>query len=433
MITGKTLIDWGFEPSPWFAHALTLAKELDSTGATPETIRDALRAAEPNHGSFALQNPVDIHFNIEAMNAAEQTNLDLVADAMGILATVPTVRGGAVMPDACPAGTIPVGGVVATENAIHPGFHSADICCSVAIAVLGKVDPKAVLDRAMEVTHFGGGGRPQDDQHMPSAGVLERARENRFLHAYLQLMVSHFATQGDGNHFLFVGQMKSTGDTAIVTHHGSRGPGARLFRVGMDEAERFRAKIAPEVPAGAAWIPADSEKGRDYWEALQIVKDWTRESHFKIHELTGFAIEDWFWNEHNFVFQRSDGLFYHAKGATPGWSDYDTTLVPLNMAEPVLLTRGADAAKGLGFLPHGAGRNMSRTRFLKENPVAPIPPGIDARFFSGRPDFSEFPAAYKDATTVRRQMVEFGLAEIVDEVVPYGCIMAGEQTQWWRK
>ena len=24
-----------------------------------------------------------------------------------------------------------------------------------------------------------------------------------------------------------------------------------------------------------------------------------------------------FWNEHNFVFRKSDGLFYHAKGATP--------------------------------------------------------------------------------------------------------------------
>ncbi len=73
---------------------------------------------------------------------------------------VPTVEKGAIMPDACPSGsalgTIPVGGIVATKNAIHPSFHSADICCSVAI--LGDVDPKAMLDAAMEQTHFGPGG-----------------------------------------------------------------------------------------------------------------------------------------------------------------------------------------------------------------------------------------------------------------------------------
>ena len=29
-----------------------------------------------------------------------------------------------------------------------------------------------------------------------------------------------------------------------------------------------------------------------------------------------------FWNEHNFVFRKSDGLFYHAKGATPAWQGF---------------------------------------------------------------------------------------------------------------
>ncbi|MDF2996855.1 MAG: hypothetical protein K0R27_2492 [Xanthobacteraceae bacterium] len=103
------------------------------------------------------------------------------------------------------------------------------------------------------------------------------------------------------------------------------------------------------------------------------------------------------------------------------------------MAEPILLTRGTDATNGLGFLPHGAGRNMSRTQFLKANPDLPAPPDIDIRSFSGKPDLSEYPQAYKNAATVRRQMLEFGLAEVVDEVIPYGCIMAGEQPKWWMK
>jgi RNA-splicing ligase RtcB len=51
--------------------------------------------------------------------------------------------------------------------------------------------------------------------------------------------------------------------------------------------------------------------------------------------------------------------------------------------------------------------------------------GLDARFFSGEPDVSELPGAYKNAANVRAQIAHYGLAEIVDEVIPYGCIMAG--------
>jgi hypothetical protein len=39
---------------------------------------------------------------------------------------------------------------------------------------------------------------------------------------------------------------------------------------------------------------------------------------------------------------------------------------------------------------------------------------------------SELPAAYKSAATVRAQIAEYGLAEIVDTIEPIGCIMAGE-------
>lgn len=61
--------------------------------------------------------------------------------------------------------------------------------------------------------------------------------------------------------------------------------------------------------------------------------------------------------------------------------------------------------------------------------------GIDARLFSGVTDISELPSAYKSAAAVRRQIEGYGLAEIVDEVLPYGCIMAGdwEANAPWRK
>ena len=142
-----------------------------------------------------------------------------------------------------------------------------------------------------------------------------------------------------------------------------------------------------------------------------------------------------------------DGLFYHAKGATPAYrgfaeDDSGLTLIPLNMAEPILITRGRDASNGLGFAPHGAGRNFSRSAFMRQNAgrteaqiVAEQTRGIDARFFCGNPDVSELPGAYKSASTVRRQIDEYGLTEVVDTIEPLGSIMAGDwqRDAPWRK
>jgi len=236
-----------------------------------------------------------------------------------------------------------------------------------------------------------------------------------------------------------------------VTHHGSRKPGAMLYKSGLAEAERQTRRNSPETPAHNAWIVADSTEGRAYWQALQLVREWTKASHYAIHDLVAshllLKVEHRFWNEHNFVFQRSDGLYYHAKGATPGWPDYaddatGLTLIPLNMAAPILIARGRNSIHGLGFAPHGAGRNMSRTAYMRRQAgmserelIAAQAPGIDVRFFSGVADLSELPGAYKSATAVRAQIAEFGLAEITDTIEPIGSIMAGnwQQDAPWRK
>ncbi|MFT7588772.1 MAG: tRNA-splicing ligase RtcB, partial [Limisphaerales bacterium] len=55
--------------------------------------------------------------------------------------------------------------------------------------------------------------------------------------------------------------------------------------------------------------------------------------------------------------------------------------------------------------------------------------GLDIRFHSGDIDISELPSAYKNAAAVRTQMEEFGLGKVIDEILPYGSIMAGD----WQK
>lgn len=449
MITGKDLIEMGYKPNKLFKEAIEYANANNLSG---DALREYMDSIHPVHIE-PHKEPLNFYKNIRPETEEEQGNVEMVLRDMNLLMVTPTIQAGAVMPDACPTGEgqIPVGGVVVAKNAIHPSMHSADICCSVMMTNFGKIEPKLVLDAAHSITHFGGGGRDEYSE-LPTE-LEERILRNQFLKSdrSLNFAKSHLATQGDGNHFLFIGVSKLTGDTMMVTHHGSRGFGANLYKAGVEVAERFRKEISPKTNTKNAWIPFDTDEGKSYWEALQIVREWTKLNHTTIHNATSQKLKadvlNRFWNEHNFVFKDGD-LFYHAKGATPlddkfvPDSQDGLRLIPLNMSQPVLIVKGKTTKNNLGFAPHGAGRNISRGQHKRnkahktiEEIFAEETQGLDVRFFSKNIDISELPSAYKDAEMVKRQMQEFGLGEVVDEIMPFGCIMAGD---WeidapWRK
>lgn len=443
-ITGKEIIALGFKPAKWFPEALAHINENELSEEKMMVYLEQFKVETID----LLEKPAEFKINIKAKNELEETNVNSVVSTMETLMKTPTLVDGAIMPDACPTGsngTIPVGGIVVAKNAIHPGMHSADICCSVMLTDFGKADPKKVLDAAHSITHFGPGGRDRNTQFRFPSDLLSEIEANPFLNNQkcISAARSHLGTQGDGNHFLFVGKSKNTGNTMLITHHGSRGFGANLYSRGMKIAEQFRKELSPQTLKQNAWIPFNTDEGKAYWEALQIIRKWTKKNHEVLHDATlhkiGIQQENRFWNEHNFVFKDGD-LFYHAKGATPLDAKFmpDITgprLIPLNMSEPVLIVEGKTTENNLGFAPHGAGRNVSRTqhRKSKTGTIKDIfreeTKGLDVRFFSNEIDITELPSAYKNAETVRNQMEEFGLGEVIDEVLPYGCIMAGN----WQK
>jgi RNA-splicing ligase RtcB len=465
-MNGDKLIEWGFRPGPWFKDAIAMANEELAKGTPLAYVEELVRKMAPADPIPLRTNTLPFSVFANPQTDADGDNIAAVVTHMDNLMRVPTIKAGAVMPDACPAGsapgTIPVGGVVACENAIHPGFHSADICCSVAISVLGRTtDAKRILDSAEKISHFGPGGRKDNDAttNRELGELLQGFASNSFLKDLESRAMWHFMTQGDGNHFFFVGEL--SGKTVIVTHHGSRGLGADLYKRGKACAERMTRRVAASIPTHQSWIPADTEEGRQYWAALQIVRNWTKLNHFAIHDAVarslGVKVMDRWWNEHNFVFQKSDGLFYHAKGATPNYRGFapdasDLTLIPLNMQAGVLIADHRDfeaPAGSLEFCPHGAGRNKSRSDHMRaltrehgdsrglssravEAILAKETEGIDARFWSGKPDLSELPSAYKDAEQIVTEIEEHKLANVSARIRPLGSIMAGNDDRDWR-
>jgi RNA-splicing ligase RtcB len=313
----------------------------------------------------------------------------------------------------------------------------------------------------------------------PITDEIEETR-NPFLTQLAGRAKAQLADQGDGNHFAFLGSLTVTpylkkmlsesgqstlvqalGEHArvdvLVTHHGSRDLGAQVYKRGLAEAVKHVARVSPETPQQQAWLDPDSDLGDAYWQALQYVARWTKRNHQLVHERTlgrlGIARLAEFGNEHNFVWKRTDGLYYHGKGATPAWKDEAghplMGLIPLNMAEPILLTLGRDNRRYASFSPHGAGRNKSRTALLREMGLFGLmgqdfidrsramvdeqTAGLDIRFFYDRPDVSESPIAYKNGPQVQQQIGEFGLADVVGAIRPKGCIMAGDYDKPWMK
>ena len=479
MINGKTLLGWGWEPGPKMGEALKLAKQMERKAVTLAVIKEELEKLKPapivrlsrkEKGLFAEA--------IQAETDEEIVNLEGVRRHMHELMKTPTLSAGAVMPDACPSGhahgTIPVGGAV-ISNAIHPAFHSADVCCSMWVTLFDHDHDTTDFMNALQAsTRFGPGGRKRSGWlNDPVLDPLNNTT-NYFLQGMYEVARGHLADQGDGNHFAYVGEleadetliekMKDNGYEktagvlkrkgkvkALVTHHGSRGLGVRVYKRGMHTAKMMTHRISPETPEHQAWIPFDTDEGQAYWVALQYVADWTRRNHQLIHERTAAKLRaqmlDSFGNEHNFVWRRGED-FYHGKGATPAWRKSDGTktigVIPLNMAQPILLTFGNDQEKYCSFSPHGAGRNKSRTQMMREAGVshetsqdklaelcANQTEGLDIRFYCGKIDLSETPMAYKDAEAVQRQIDHYDLADVAGLIRPLGCIMAGDYDKPW--
>jgi hypothetical protein len=157
-ITGKTLIAWGYKPGPWFPAAIAAAEKARLAGSDESTVRAAVErfAPPPMPPSVGLRASGELPYrlNVRAEDEHEAENIASVERHMRELMRVPTVVAGSVMPDACPSGsapgTVPVGGVAVAKNAIHPGMHSADICCSMAVTIFGDVEPMALLDAGMK-------------------------------------------------------------------------------------------------------------------------------------------------------------------------------------------------------------------------------------------------------------------------------------------
>ncbi len=162
--TRQQLIDAGWQDNAeldhTYLHALTLIGNKSAT--TTKYLFKLLKRDFPDqHASLQMRDePAPLELAIEAETKDEIKNLNKATKQITELLRCPVVSAGALMPDACPAGSapasMPVGGAISVENAIIPAAHSADICCSLHASFYHtELTAAEQIDTLMKETRFG--------------------------------------------------------------------------------------------------------------------------------------------------------------------------------------------------------------------------------------------------------------------------------------
>lgn len=301
---------------------------------------------------------------------------------MELSMSLPVTVQGALMPDAHHGYGLPIGGVLATDNAVIPYGVGVDIGCRMALTILDENE--AFLKRfdyqiktaLKNKTHFGMDGQLdfqqehaiQDDPRFQATALLKK------LHGK---SIRQLGSSGGGNHFVEFGEIELTENNglglpartyaAILSHSGSRGLGANIAQQ-YTQIAMNTCKL-PQHAQQLAWLNMDSEAGQEYWLSMNLAGDYAKACHERIHlnlmkelGVKPFATID---NHHNFAWKEhlADGreVIVHRKGATPAHAG-TWGIIPGSMTAPAYLVMGKGVAQSLNSASHGAGRAMSRQK-----------------------------------------------------------------------
>jgi tRNA-splicing ligase RtcB len=302
-----------------------------------------------------------------------------LAQINAVLADERAVKG-ALMADHHLGYSMPIGGVVAYQDAISPSGVGFDIACgnkavrtNVLLSELGELKP--LMRQIQKEVAFGIGRRSEtrvehDLFDSPVWGELGAPGQELREKAMAQL-----GTVGSGNHYVDI-LADDEGHVWIANHFGSRGMGhtiatwflavAQGGAIGDRVPEREEAAVLDIGTAGgdlyveAMHLAGEyAYAGRDYVIGQVLALLGNPKVTFEVHNHHNFA-----WNE--------DGLWVVRKGATPLTSD--PAFIGGSMGDVSVIVKGRTLEDGsgvtlavhdigaLGSAPHGAGRVMSRTQ-----------------------------------------------------------------------
>jgi tRNA-splicing ligase RtcB len=365
---------------------------------------------------------------------------------MEIAMKLPVTVAGALMPDAHQGYGLPIGGVLATKNAVIPYGVGVDIGCRMALTVypLGEMflerNRSTLKKMLVDNTAFGNELMERPKDH----AVLNRSEftDVPFLRSLQGRAARQIGSSGGGNHFVEFGLVTLNDNNewkldpgsylAVLSHSGSRGFGAEVARHFTRLAKELC--YLPSEAANLAWLDLSTEAGQEYWLAMNLAGDYASANHEQIHYRIGKALGEQpllkVENHHNFAWKEKlpdeSEVIVHRKGATPA-SEGVLGIIPGSMTAPGFIVKGKGIAGSLSSASHGAGRLMSRSAAKNSITNKMIKQELEragVELLGGGLD--EAPMAYKDIRTVMTSQEE--LVEVLGEFTPKIVRMSGDNS-----
>jgi tRNA-splicing ligase RtcB (3'-phosphate/5'-hydroxy nucleic acid ligase) len=411
-------------------------------------IAEQLIPKETVEGAEISLNQTGIQFNVFGAEHIEQGAMHQMYTA----AKLPVAVAGALMPDAHSGYGLPIGGVLATENAVIPYGVGVDIGCRMCLSIF-DIDPKELVQKESfytrelhDATLFGSGAQfKQAEEHEvmgdPAFSKLPLLK-NLHGRAWKQL-----GSSGSGNHFVEFGVVEIPEKDAVLgveagtylgllSHSGSRALGANIANHFTKIAKQKRR--LPGEANNLAWLGMDEQEGIEYWIAMNLAGDYASACHHVIHEKIakqlGRKPVKRVENHHNFAWREQwEGreVIVHRKGATPAGKDV-LGIIPGSMTADGFIVKGKGEMAAVNSASHGAGRLMSRTRALQSvthNALNEELAKHGVKLLGGGLD--ESPFAYKDINLVMKS--QKNLVDVLGKFTPKIVKMDGTEPKPWMK
>ncbi|MCD7902090.1 MAG: RtcB family protein [Bacteroides sp.] len=361
----------------------------------------------------------------------------LAKQQMNLAMRLPITKAGALMPDAHAGYGLPIGGVLAIDNAIIPYAVGLDIGCRMHLTVFDarieflKRYAHQIKTALKEYTHFGmnGGLFFEQDHEILDRSEFQTTALLKNLHGKA---VRQLGTSGGGNHFVEFGELELKNNNvlgldagqyvALVSHSGSRGMGAAIAKHYSNIAREV-CKL-PREAQHFAWLTLDSEAGQEYWLSMNLAGDYARACHERIainlSKALGLKAMAEISNHHNFAWREeiSPGKYaiVHRKGATPA-AKGAPGLIPGSMATPGYVICGKGVEESLNSASHGSGRAMSRQKAKEQftqSSLKKVLNQAEVTLIGG--SVEEMPLAYKNIDRIMQAQEE--LVEVQGRFMP---------------
>lgn len=348
----------------------------------------------------------------------------------------------AIMPDVHQGYGMPIGGVLATDDAVIPNAVGVDIGCGMCAVKtnlkashLDETSLKRVMQQIRDTipVGFSHQSEKQDPDSIPSTNNLRR---DSVIYEFAEESLRHVGTLGGGNHFIEI--QKDTEDNVwLMVHSGSRGVGYNVGRYYIDKARELCRTWRSDLPTDKlSFFPRET----DWYDRYLHDMDWMVKFAKCNRDLMMYRMKEALFDNTNVDFDFKlninkphnyadmehhfgKNVLVHRKGACRA-REGEWVMIPGSQGTSSYIVKGKGNKQSFMSCSHGAGRVMSRGEARRSLSVEEESRKLEEmgvlHAIRNADDLDEAPSSYKDINKVMSNQMD--LVDIKYKLTPMGVV-----------